>query len=577
MRYIKSNAVIDDRLNTIISKIKLEYKNGNIKTQTDYAIRVKDELRSFYNELGKPSMKVNLAYDIPSQEDFVESIYTALFDIKSLMEGYKYINDSISQLSDENKDLLNAILNKASTIELNVDSIIDKDTIFSDNFTESIGEEKIDENTYKAYVDVKSKILCLPIFNSSSLDKGISSSLLNTCNGFPGNTHEVYNNINSDIKFKGENNPLLNLNNISNSIRKSDNWFEMEMITLSDDVKHDTNEIGFKYKEGMSWISEDDLLKLHIKFSLEEQSIINNIHIGGVLKISEGISNPIIRRVIISDGNTKSKVIAYNTELGDDVIFTFSPQTVKDVIFEIEQSDFSHTNVCRVYGLKNNQLRSEEASAIEHDVQFLSIESLGLKYNTKTSEIIYDSLKPINDLELATIKNEIFNKNIIDGDIIFYNDIVSAMRYSIGISSLEVKNITYREAGTYISKTHESSVPIKTITLNSEDFIPNEFKEYVPKGKSINDFIEYYISFDDENSWIRINPRHKYSEGPCSVVINSNVMIAKRASNIIYIDSLTDVYNFKIKINISRPEELAGNTPYVKNYFLTVEEEEWND
>jgi NADH/NAD ratio-sensing transcriptional regulator Rex len=56
--YRQDAVIFDERLKQDIAKIQRDFKNGNIKTQTDYAYAIKALIKEFYKNLGKPSFNI---------------------------------------------------------------------------------------------------------------------------------------------------------------------------------------------------------------------------------------------------------------------------------------------------------------------------------------------------------------------------------------------------------------------------------------------------------------------------------------------------------------------------------------
>lgn len=594
-KYRKSTTVFDKRLKEIVSKFKREFNNGKIKTETDYAYNVKQAVINFYNTLGKPSFQLHKASDIPSFPHYIDMVKKAKDDMETLLYGCSSISDSIVISENEMNDTIEMLTKRTDGVLMNVSNLEKKikslrnakDVVFSDTFTKDLNKYKEVNDNYENFADTANGVLTLKPNKNKRIMDGFNIEILNTSNGFPGNTHEVYysisNLMNNNIKYKGENNPNLNLKNI---IRQDSDgsWFEFEMFNLDEDVKAKTSGVGFLYKEDISWITEDDVLKLNLKMYSDTPVKSNFFKITSIPKVNSNVTNPILRKITVSDEMAEVQSITVNKELVDSIIVTFSSQMVKSIIIEIEQPEGYLTDVCRQYALNIDPTRIpyffndefKDYIQIEQPKETRSsIELLGLKYNQNDSTFTYPSTKNENTfLTNEYIKSQLFYNNKSTNNYKIQNEVVKAIRYSIGIKNIDLRIRSYLENGIYVSEEFVTTEPIKTLTFNSTDYIPIKFKDYLKKDEDFNSFIKYYISFDNGSNWHSINPRHKAHMGPCTIVINSNSIVSNRNKNIIYIDMLYEPSSFIVKIELSRPVEVNDESPIIYEYNVNVSAEE---
>ncbi|AGF59631.1 hypothetical protein B0P06_006094 [Clostridium saccharoperbutylacetonicum] len=589
--YRQNNSALDSRLKQEVAKIQFKYQNGQIKTQTDYAYELKNAILEFYKQLGKPTMKFIPAASVPFYEEYTAMIENAINDMNTVIQGCSSNYETLNSSRQKTEDSIDILVNRIDQIAATTDFIKNKitairkasDIIISDDFSDGTG--------YKAqnsFIDTSSNALMLGIVNSQSIsDNNIDIEILNTSNGFPGNTHEVYNTvgtINNKFTFKGENNTHIKLsaikeNNVNNNTASSytsTNWFEFEMYNISDSIKEDTSMIGFSYTEGIRWVTDDDTLYLNLKLTLKSENNSNYVVIKGAPKTNE-TANPILHKVIVSDDLGLLQIIELNRELVGTLVIPFSSQKVKYVTLELIQTEFVSTQVCRQYGINIDPTRVSKYDSddlqgyVEVEAPLQSIELLGLKYDKRNRRTIYPTTADTeNFLDDAYVKAQLFYNTISSDGNLIKREPVNANRYSIGISAVDVRYRKYVKIGTYISKTFTASNPIKQLIFNSEDYIPNSFNNYVPATGNINDFIQYSISFDNGGEWHRIYPRHKASSGSCTIIVNSDSAVLNRNPNITYVDMLTSPSSFIIKIELSRPEDIIDETPIVYNYNLDI-------
>lgn len=594
--YRQDNVAFDSRLKESIAKIQFKYNNGQIKTQTDYAYELKNAILSFYKNIGKPTMKFISASTVPFYEEYKAMIENAVSDMNTVILGCNSNNETLTSSIQKTEDSIDILVNRIDQIAATTDFIKNKitairkasDIIISDDFSEGTSNSKNND----AFVDTSTNALMLGISQNQSIsDDNLDIEILNTSNGFPGNTHEVYNtvgNINNDLIFKGENNAHTKLSAIrqiynstnSSSSYTSSEWFEFEMYNISDSVKDDTSMIGFSYIEGIKWVTDDDTLYLNLKLNLKAENNSNYMIIKGAPKTNE-VANPILYKVTVSDSSGLLQVINVNKELVGTIIIPFSSQKVKYVTVELIQTEYLRTQVCRQYGINvdptrvSKYINDDFKDFVEVDEPLQSIELLGLKYNKTNKTIIYPSTADTETfLDDAYVKSQLFYNKISPHGALIKREPVNANRYSIGVSAVDIRYRQYVQSGTYISKTFTTSNIIKQILFNAEDYIPDSYSQYIDVNHNINDFIKYYISFDSGNEWTSIYPRHKVSRGSCTIIINSDSAVLNRNPNITYVDMMIPPSSFMIRIELSRPEDEISETPIVYSYNLDISSKE---
>lgn len=595
--YSQNPIMFDERLNQEIAKIKREFKNGNIKTQTDYAYALKNVVNEFYKNLGKPSFEFIEAATVPSYQGFTTMVERAKADMETIMLGSNenYINLEAAKAKSD--DSINILLNRLTTVMSTANALENKinsirkasDIIYADDFSENNNTGNAYTDGQLTYCDTSTGSLMLGVTkNRSATNNNVNIEILDTSNGFPGNTHEIYNSIgtvNNNIKYKGENNPHINLNLIKtihgDNIKDSNDWFEFEMFNISDSLKESTSMIGFNYKEGISWISDDEELRLDMKFELDTETRSNYIVFKGTPKTNANVSNPTIYKIIISDSNALVQSLEVNKELVGTVIVPFNAQNVKTVEVYFRQDQYLDVKVCRQYGINvdptniSKYIDDDYKGFIEVDYPTQSIELLGLKYDNSNKSIIYPNTKTTTTfIDNEYIKSQLFYNTQAKNNYELKQQAVDAKRYMIGIQEVDLRYRRYVESGCYISKTFTTDGTIKQITLNADDYIPESFRQYLKDDEDETKFIKYYISFDEGAEWHSIYPRNKAHLGPCTIILNSNVAVLNRNKNVIYIDTLSESVNFKIKIELFRPAEIEDETPIVYGYDIDMSTKE---
>lgn len=581
-KYKKPSILFEERIKILMKDLNENFDSGKIKTKIEYLYEFKNMIIDFYNKLGKPSFKFHRAVYIPSFSNYSDMLKKAKYDMHILICSYEEIGKNLQIYFKDVKEETGILMDKLNRIEIEINELDKKvdslktvsNIIYSDDFIKTSNRNHLNNTS----CSVLSGALTLETISGKCVNDNINIQVLGTSNGFPGNTHEIYPSYNK-IKYIGEDDPHVYLSDMLDG--NDDTWFEFEMYNLEDDVKAKTAMVGFKYKEGISWINDDSVLKLHFKISLDIPVNINWFKISGIPKQKVNLHSPIIKRIIVRDEYENVQILQLNQYLGEENIITFKSSIVKEIIVELEQEDSSFTEVCREYFLKINPTRipyffyDSEKDYVQFDKPQKSIEMIGLKYNQDDKNIIYPSTKSTNNfLTREYIKSQLFYKKISEDNYKFQYEGVSAKRYFIGIKNIELKYKVYDKYGVYLSQKFLSTESIRSITLNSKEYIPKRFMEYLDENKKIDDYIKYYISFDDGSLWTRIRPRHRTEYGPCTIVINSNISTVNRNKNIIYVDMLDDVNEFRLKIELYRPEEIIDESPIVYSYSIDVGSEE---
>lgn len=581
-KYKKPSILFEERIKILIEDLNKDFDSGKIKTKTEYFYEFKNMIIDFYNKLGKPLFKFHEAVDIPSFSNYSNMLKKAKYDMHVLICSYKEIGNNLQIYYKDVKEENELLINKLNFIEIEINELDKKvdslktvsNMIYSDDFTKISNIN----NLNNVSCSVLNGALTLATISSKCTNDNINIQVLDVSNGFPGNTHEIYSSYNK-IKYIGEDDPHIYLSDMLDG--NDDTWFEFEMYNLEDDIKIKTAMVGFKYKEGISWISDDKILKLHFKIALDIPVDINWFKISGISNQSVNLHNPIIKRVIVRDKYENVQILQLNQYLDEENIITFKSSIVKEIVVELEQEDSNFTKVCREYFLNIDPTKipyffyDNNKDYIQFDKPQKSIEIIGLKYNYDNKNIIYPSTKSTNKFSTREyVKSQLFYKKISEDSYKFQYEEVNAKRYVIGIKNIELKYKVYDKYGVYLSEKFLSTESIRSITLNSQDYIPRRFKEYLDENKKIDDYIKYYISFDDGSVWTKIRPRHRAEYGPCAIVINSNISTINRNKNITYVDMLNDVNEFRLKIELYRPDEIIDESPIVYNYSIDVGSEE---
>lgn len=586
-KYKPSTIVFDERVKHTLSKLQSEYNFGKSMTKSEYAYKVKQAVFEFYKSMGKPTYEFTPASDVPSFVHYKNMIESAASDMSQIIKGCEYINGVLNEMDNVLLEETSVINDNVSMIDFKIKEIENRiksissasSMILSDSF-EFNDIDTDDESTKNlSHADV-SEGLCQIAATDTISSNDFEVSILETSNGFPGNTHEVYDTMDG-VKYIGEVDPRISIHSVTSKDKKD--WFEFEMYNLDNEVRMKTSSVGFKYKEGISWIKEDNELNLDLKITFRTPRILNILRLNGIPKVNYQTEHPIIKEIIIKDDYAGIQVIKYGDYLLENTTIQFKPQVVKEVIIKISQRDNVVTKVARNYTLSIDPTKmpyffnDEYKDFTQIDKPTISIEALGLSYNKSDKSIIYPSTTSSNSFlnKEYTKANLFYSTNNTTDNSKLFTDVINAYRYRIGISYIGFEYKQYSENGVYISKSFESENPIKKVTLNAYDKIPGTFYTIEQDEKEKDKpFIAYYLSFNNEEEWHRIYPRTLHSEGPCSIVINSFLNVESRSPNVTYIDTLMEYTRVRLRIELRRPIEVIDESPIVNEYNLDIDGEE---
>ena len=149
-------------------------------------------------------------------------------------------------------------------------------------------------------------------------------------------------------------------------------------------------------------------------------------------------------------------------------------------------------------------------------------------------------------------------------------------RYAIGLRDINVMSYEYAPKSEIISTKYTTNRPIRNVLLYVNEKIPKEFLEVVATG---NEWIKYYISYDDVN-WHRISPMHhqplgKASEFPAKIIeFNLNELSPVGVVGIhktqLKVESPVNGIRFKAVMERPADERFKHLTPMIEDYSLQV-------
>ena len=563
-KYINTDDIFKNKSKKIYYNLLSMYKNGTIKNETEFLYKLKLELVQLYEEIKFKTFKYRPAYYTPISEDYNLMISEALNDINNSIEyanNYsEIIENDIINTDINNKYFYNSINNYIKIISDLYESV---NSYSSSNLVNYINNFTITSNS--KMVNKNLGILQLP-YSSKTIEDDYTIEILES-NGYPGNTHVINKSINN-ITFEGESNINANIENIKDN---TSNSLEYELFKIDDEVYNACNCKGFDYKEGYSFISDDDELYLVLRITPQSNRKYNSLTLKPYLPSQNTYTGSIIEKVLVYSSNSSLEIYELNNVFDNTTTINFSEQSIKYIEIYLKQEIPYNVNIGHFYTIKNTNIDESYFNSIEDKVfnrvnRYLpSITSLGLSYDANEETILHPSTsndynfsqnQAIDDLFTIPTSYENEKSGI---------EVIKAKRYMIGINQIILSKFEYSNSGTYISQTYTTDNNISKLSLYTDDAINlNEDEGY----------LKYYISFGDD-TWYNINPKQRSYLGLCEIRINSPEPKANRNTDkIYYIDKLLDTKSFILKIEMHKEENARKYvTPVVYNYRIEVETE----
>lgn len=559
-QYSNKTEIIKIRLKAVDEKAMAMYDSGEYTLQ-EIELFMKSSIIRTLIDLASPSFQVREALTVPIFQEYSEMMQEAIKDIEGIIEDCKMMEMSLQNLSDKNTLLKKVMWNRISEVkknivtlssDLNITGVHGNQWVFSESFASN---EHVDSSD--ASIDIFSGVLTLKEIKNEKA-KGMSLKIHEESDGFPGNMHEAVQS-KGEIIFKGETDVHADLNEIVDE--KEDTWFEYEVFKISPYFLEKSGMDGFQYQEGLSWTTEQNEMFLGLTITLDQETLGNKLVLKPSLVNSFGTRPSTIKSIkVFSEDRKNVSIIASQERLGEDKIFLFDEQPIKTIQIEILSEDAYATQAGHYFFGSQ-----KEGEIVRTSGKNISIEPLGIKYSTKEKKFLplssHDEEGKKIIIDKNRIKEEFFGLHLREENCL--KEILQADRFVIGLKEIALYKNEYALSSSYVSKNITMDQKISSVSLESDDYVPRSFG--VP-----DNFLKYYISFDDGKEWLPIFPKHRSHNGPYIYGVNSlRTDHEKRDMKMLY--KLEDVFNVKVKIEVSRPVSEKGKTPIVRYYKLKIQ------
>jgi len=578
LQYTDKSKTIDNKLNSLISQINYDYSNGNIRTETEYYYRIKNMLTEFYNSLTKPTFQYRPAVSTPMSDEYNAMIAESYSDMEYIIKDCEALSELVSQSFIDAELGRTMMVNELAYISKKIlaigESIAKNQPKGTVVFTELFSDLEMTGNADSSkcgYINTTDGILTL---KRGSASRSLVSKIeidSEVSNGFPGNTHCV-DTLNSEMHFIGQDGLKLNPNAIIDGTK--DTWFEFEMFSITDDVRKQCNSYGFEYDEGISWVNNEDVLRLKLVVHLSVEDVCSWVTITPYLSEIKGVKSCYLEKCEVITSSNNVYEVATNQVFNDTLVFPFPPQEIVRIEFTFVQPSKYLTKIGHFYYTSADTSNMSIFQDYDYSDMFARVDGkkpsiglLGVKYDPTTQWITYsDSTTELPDAEY--VKDKLFTLPESTIAQKAGQEIIDAYRYMIGIRDIRVSSCTFEKYGEYVSKRFVTDEVITSITLEAD--------EYIPGGNP--DILRYYISLNNGITWHQIYPMHRAYQGIYKYYVNndsienliSNKTTEKKSKNL---SIAGEVKSVQLKIEMDRPTDIEAaeySTPIVYQYKLKL-------
>lgn len=578
LQYTDKSITIDNKLNTLLAQINYDYQNGNIRTETEYYYRIKNMLSQFYQSLTKPTFKFRPAKTTPISDEYNAMITESYNDMEYIIKDCEALSKLVSQSFANAEISRDMMMNQLSYISKKItaigESIAKNQSTNTVVFTELFNDTEMTGNkgaNNACNVNTTDGILTLRV--DSSMPIGIEAIQIDNevSNGFPGNTHCV-DTMNGEMHFVGKEGLHNNLKVITKGV--ADQWFEFELFSITDETRKACNSYGFEYDEGVSWINNDDILRLKLIVVPKSSDKCSWITISPYLSDIKGVKPCFLEKCEIVTVTNNIYEICKGEPLNDTLVLPFPPQEIQRIELTFVQPSKYLTKVGHFYytmvdtsSMSVFQSNDYTDSFTRVDGRNPSVSLLGVKYNPTTQWIDYpNTMVDIPNQDFT--KDNLFSLPASTIEKKANQEIIDAYRYMIGIKSIKLSSPKFDKSSKYISTVFTTDDVITSITLESDEYIPGNDPE----------ILKYFISLNGGITWHPIYPMHRAYSGIYKYYVNNDSI-----ENLLSVDTqnrrsknLTiakECKSVQLKIEMKRPTGIENEeyaTPIVYQYKLRL-------
>lgn len=150
-------------------------------------------------------------------------------------------------------------------------------------------------------------------------------------------------------------------------------------------------------------------------------------------------------------------------------------------------------------------------------------------------------------------------------------------RWALGIRDLNINSYQFAQESELVSTPFISPGPIEKVELRVNEQIPEEFlsgNSDQTTYENKDNWLQYYISLDDGNTWHRIAPQNSQIDNiPKTYYVNANIPPEMHKEDVEYIEAENDAYEIRFKVKLKRPTDISdadSYSPVLRDYELLL-------
>lgn len=512
LHYTDKRSTIDNKLRSLLAQINYDYQNGNIRTETEYYYRIKNMLSDFYTSLTKPTFKFRPAVSTPMSDEYNAMIIESYNDMEYIIKDCEALSELVEQSFTDAELSRNMMTNELAQIAKEISTMGNNIStnqgpgvvVFSDAFNDvsMLGNELATN-----HLEVRTHAGILTLANDKDIKIYPEKIEIDPdeSNGFPGNSH-VVDTLHNGLHFVGQEGLHNNLLTLCDDAK--DSWFEFELFSISDETRQQCNSLGFEYDEGVSWVNNDDILRLKLIVTMPSEQTISWLTIMPYLSEVKGVKSCFLEKCEIITASNNVYLVGENIAFDETLTFPFPPQAVKRVEFAFVQPTSYAVKAGHFYYTEADTANMSIFQDYDYTDMFArvdgpkpSVSLLGCKYNPETQWLTYSDSKQQkkNILSETLSKDGLFSLPESTIEKKSNEEMIDAQRYMIGIRQIEFSTGKFKLKGEYVSKLMTTDEVITSITLESDEFIPGDNPE----------ILRYFISLNGGLTWHKIYPIHR--------------------------------------------------------------------
>lgn len=585
MKPIKVDSKILDRQRAYLYG-KAREKMGDVKTEVELQMYVDEAITLYYKTLGNPLFQARKAEDgqLPFIEEYEEnnkeidedlSILFAELNIITtyLVEYFNYAQAEQKRITG----IIQGINGLVGDLQLLSEENLPDTVYMKESFTNyDLVETNMTVEENRAQIGTREGIMTLK--RTGSTNRSVNGKIIQVQGNGTAGTKQLVRRLGLDendeveYKFVSEQTP----NNKTTSIidGSPDSIFEYQMVNVPENFKEAGRRYDFEWAKGDK---NNDVLRVKIVVELEDTEDINWLNINPYYPPnSTGKLN--VYSIRTSEDGFEYKGLYTDGKYVINNSLNSTPQSYRldDVFTGSNDYDTSKFAGQGVWSFPTRKAKYVEI-VLDQDGSYTELIGLDTYYKRKKGTTAW-----------TRIRRQDVRENIVQGKTGEYNldsttevkkriEATEGWRYVIGLRDINIMSYEFVEASEYISKlfTVADGYSISEMILYANEKTP---ESYIEKIATTNDWIRYYVSFDDI-TWTEVSPTHrqpvKDKEFPPKIVaVNGNQADIDTVFDL-YRTNLTMNANPKqvrVKIIMNRPKGDAykATTPIVEDYALKI-------